>query len=114
MYLLLGSIKGLLQLSNLMTVHEKRDAVLLALLYDSGARAQELIDHKVLDMIVSGTVIISPTGKGGNCLDSSVMKTTGELLKQYIDKAGFVLPVQNRRPLFTNCGYKLFTRACVI
>jgi site-specific recombinase XerD len=65
MYLPLDSIKGLLEQPDLMTVHGKRDAVLLALLYDSGARVQELIDLKVGDVNLSETVTISLTGKGG-------------------------------------------------
>ena len=65
MYLPLDSIKGLLEQPDLMTVHGKRDAVLLALLYDSGARVQELVDLKVGDVNLSEAVTISLTGKGG-------------------------------------------------
>ena len=111
MYLPLDSIKGLLEQPDLMTVHGKRDAVLLALLYDSGARVQELVDLKVGDVNLSEAVTISLTGKGGKSRIVPVMKPTGELLKQYIDGMGFILPAQNRRPLFTNRGNKPLTRA---
>ena len=113
MYLPLDSIKGLLEQPDLMTVHGKRDAVLLALLYDSGARVQELVDLKVGDVNLSEAVTISLTGKGGKSRIVPVMKPTGELLKQYIDGMGFILPAQNRRPLFTNRGNKPLTRAGV-
>ena len=113
MYLPLDSIKGLLEQPDLMTVHGKRDAVLLALLYDSGARVQELVDLKIGDVNLSEAVTISLTGKGGKRRIVPVMKPTGELLKQYIDGMGFILPAQNRRPLFTNRGNKPLTRAGV-
>ena len=117
MYLPLDSIKGLLEQPDLMTVHGKRDAVLLALLYDSGARVQELVDLKVGDVNLSEAVTISLTGKGGKSRIVPVMKPTGELLKQYIDGMGFILPAQNRRPLFqsnaspaSRCKSRLYQR----
>jgi len=42
MYLPLDSIKGLLEQPDRSTIQGKRDAVLLSLLYDTGARVQEL------------------------------------------------------------------------
>ena len=47
------------------TIQGKRDAVLLSLLYDTGARVQELVDLKVCDIALNDTVTIILTGKGG-------------------------------------------------
>ena len=113
MYLPLDSVKGLLEQPDRTTVQGKRDAVLLSLLYDSGARVQELVDLKVGDVNMSEIVTITLTGKGGKSRIVPVMKPTGELLKQYIEGAGFKLPAQNRQPLFTNRGNKSLTRAGV-
>ena len=50
------------------TIQGKQDAVLLSLLYDTGARVQELVDLKVCDIALNDTVTIILTGKGGkNC-----------------------------------------------
>lgn len=43
MYLPLDGIKGLLEQPDLMTVHGKRDAVLHALLYDSGTKPAAIV-----------------------------------------------------------------------
>lgn len=65
MYLPLDSIKGLLEQPDRATIQGKRDAVLLSLLYDTGARVQELVDLKVCDIALNDTVTIILTGKGG-------------------------------------------------
>ena len=45
MYLPLDAVKGLLEQPDRNTPHGRRDAVLLSLLYDTGARVQELVDR---------------------------------------------------------------------
>ena len=102
MYLPLDSIKGLLEQPDRTTTQGKRDAVLLSLLYDTGARVQELVDLRVCDVALNGTITIILTGKGGKSRIVPVMKPTGELLKQYIEGAGLSSPVYSCNPLFTN------------
>lgn len=113
MYLPLDSIKGLLEQPDRATIQGKRDAVLLSLLYDTGARVQELVDLKVCDIALNDTVTIILTGKGGKSRIVPVMKPTGELLKQYMEGSGLTSPVYGRNPLFTNRGNKPLTRAGV-
>ena len=113
MYLPLDSIKGLLEQPDRATIQGKRDAVLLSLLYDTGARVQELVDLKVCDIALNDTVTIILTGKGGKSRIVPVMKPTGELLKQYMEGSGLTSPVYGHNPLFTNRGNKPLTRAGV-
>ena len=113
MYLPLDTIKGLLEQPDRTTIQGKRDAVLLSLLYDTGARVQELVDLKVCDVTLNETVTIILTGKGGKSRIVPVMKPTGELLKQYMEGSGLTSPVYGRNPLFTNRGNKPLTRAGV-
>ena len=113
MYLPLDAVKGLLDQPDRKTVRGRRDAVLLSLLYDTGARVQELIDLKIGDISLNETVTVTLTGKGGKSRIVPVMKPTGELLKQYIKNAGLNAPVYNANYLFTNRSNKPLTRAGV-
>ena len=100
MYLPLDSVKGLLEQPNRNTTQGRRDAVLLSLLYDTGARVQELVD-------------LNLTGKGGKSRIGPVMTPTGELVRQYIEGTGLSHPSKSRCPLFTNRGKQPLTRAGV-
>ena len=113
MYLPLDAVKGLLDQPDRKTVRGRRDAVLLSLLYDTGARVQELIDLKIGDISLNDTVTVRLTGKGGKNRIVPVMKPTGELLKQYIESAGLNAPAYNANYLFTNRSSKPLTRAGV-
>ena len=113
MYLPLDAVKGLLEQPDRNTSHGRRDAVLLSLLYDTGARVQELVDLKVCDINLNDTVTIVLTGKGGKSRIVPVMKPTGELLRQYIEGNGLSHPARSRNPLFTNRGNQPLTRAGV-
>ena len=112
-YLPLDAVKGLLEQPDRNTPHGRRDAVLLSLLYDTGARVQELVDLKVCDINLNDTVTIVLTGKGGKSRIVPVMKPTGELLRQYIEGNGLSHPARRRNPLFTNRGNQPLTRAGV-
>ena len=112
-YLPLDAVKGLLEQPDRNTPHGRRDAVLLSLLYDTGARVQELVDLKVCDINLNDTVTIVLTGKGGKSRIVPVMKPTGELLRQYIEGNGLSHPARSRNPLFTNRGNHPLTRAGV-
>lgn len=113
MYLPLDAVKGLLEQPDRNTSHGRRDAVLLSLLYDTGARVQELVDLKVCDINLNDTVTIVLTGKGGKSRIVPVMKPTGELLRQYIEGNGLSHPARSRNPLFTDRGNHPLTRAGV-
>jgi site-specific recombinase XerD len=114
MYLSLDSVKGLLGQPDRNTVQGRRDAVLLSLLYDTGARVQELVDLKVCDINLNDTVTIILTGKGGKSRIVPVMAPTGDLLRKYIEGYGLSHPSKSRNPLFTNRGGKQpLTRAGV-
>ena len=113
MYLSLDAVKGLLDQPDRKTVRGRRDAVLLSLLYDTGARVQELIDLKIGDISLNDTVTVRLTGKGGKSRIVPVMKPTGELLKQYMENAGLNAPAYTANYLFTNRSNKPLTRAGV-
>ena len=97
MYLPLDSVKGLLEQPDRNTPQGRRDAVLLSVLYDTGARVQELVDLKVCDVNLNDTVTIVLTGKGGKSRIVPVMMPTGELIRQYIENNGLSHPADTVR-----------------
>lgn len=59
----------------------RRDLTLMSVLYDTGARVQELIDVKVGDVFLSPPPVIVLTGKGNKIRRVPLMKNTAFLLQ---------------------------------
>ncbi len=63
-YLTLDGVKALLEQPDTGTASGRRDLTMLSLLYDTGARVQELVDLKMEDVRFSTPTVIRLTGKG--------------------------------------------------
>lgn len=63
-----------------------RDLVLLAVLYDTGARVQELISLTIRDVRLDKPAVVTLHGKGGKTRSVPIMGNTVELLRRYIDR----------------------------
>ena len=61
-------IKVLLEQPDKSTSQGRRDLTLISLMYDSGARVQEIIELSVKDFIPGGNPVLILTGKGNNRL----------------------------------------------
>ena len=86
-----------------------RDLALLALLYDSGARVQELVDLKLKDIRLTHPAMIILTGKGQKTRQVPLMKDTCKLMNKYI--RAFHPDSQSRMtPLFFNEKKQALTR----
>jgi integrase/recombinase XerD len=110
-YLALDAMKLLLEKPDKMTKKGRRDRVLLSLLYDSGARVQELADLKVSDIRIASPSIVKLTGKGNKSRIVPLMKPMTELLKQYLKDNGLTEPYTLDYPLFSNRSKDKLTRA---
>lgn len=62
------------------------DTVMLAVLYDSAARVQEIIDLKVKDLRLDKPAVIALHGKGQKTRYVPIMEKTQNLLKTYLEK----------------------------
>lgn len=62
----------------------QRDLVLLAVLYDTGARVQELIDLTIKDIRLDKPAVITLHGKGRKSRRVPIMKNTATLLNEYL------------------------------
>ena len=86
-----------------------RDLTLLALLYDSGARVQELVDLRLKDVRLTHPPMVILTGKGRKVRQVPLMKDTCKLLDRYI--RSFHSDSQSQMiPLFYNAKKQALSR----
>ena len=94
-------LKSLLSQPNSSTRQGLRDLTLLSLLYDSGARVQELTSLRMRDVRLTNPAMVTLTGKGQKTRQVPLMKDTCKLLDAYI--RSFHLESQSQTsPLFFN------------
>ena len=110
-YLTLDAMKLLLAKPNKRTREGRRDQILMSLLYESGARVQELADLKVGDIRTAFPATVKLTGKGNKSRIVPIMKPMGELLKQYLKENNLTQAYSFDYPLFTNRSKDKLTRA---
>ena len=82
-----------------------RDYTLLMLLYDSGARAQEIINLKVEDLRLDSNPIVRLFGKGNKYRTVPITNNTKDILIKYIN----INELSNNSILFPNpkCNYAI-------
>ena len=85
-YLTPEAIKILLKQPDISTRNGLRDLVVMSLLYDTGARVQELIDLKVNDIRLEKPCTVMLHGKGNKIRQVPIMDNTKKILKEYIKK----------------------------
>lgn len=95
------------------TCYGGRDIVLLTLMYDSGARVQEICDLCVGDVRLQQPYTLTLNGKGGRKRSVPLMCGTADLLKQYIACNKLDIPGKSSYSLFTNHQHSKLTRAGV-
>lgn len=101
-YLGIDGIKLLLSQIPTETKEGRRDLAIIALLYDSGARVQELIDLTPLDVHLTRPYYITLFGKGRKKRLVPLQDQQVALLKDYMEENGLLKPSYNQRPLFSN------------
>lgn len=93
--------------------HLKMDrwyCVLLHLLYDNGARIQELFDLVIAGVRLDSPATVKLTRKGQEARIVPLMSSMAILLRNCINEEGFSNPVCNHQPLFRNRSRSKFTR----
>lgn len=102
--------KALLAMPDTTTRKGRRDQVLLCLLYDSGARVQELADIRVGDLRLDSPSQVKLTGKGKKTRSVPLMDKTVALLRQYLREQRLDNPSCYEHPMFFNTQRKKLTR----
>ena len=109
-YLSLEEIKILFSLPNKNTKQEYRDLTMLVILYDTGARVQELIDLKLQQIRLDSKPIIYLQGKGNKTRVVPIGNDTANIIKKYITDNAIITANEN---LFKNKQQRPLTRAGV-
>ncbi|WAC12420.1 site-specific integrase [Dyadobacter pollutisoli] len=112
-YLTIDAIKILLQQPDTRTVRGRRDLALLSLMYDTGARVQEIIDLTPSSLRLDKLSTIRIKGKGNKTRIVPMLEEQARLLKPYLKEHDLVQAHNNAHPLFFNSRAEKLTRAGV-
>lgn len=110
-YLTLEGVQVILEQPNQLTWRGKRDLTLLALMYDSGARVQEIADLKTCDIRLEYPATLKITGKGKKVRFVPIMDSTANLLKSYCSENQISVTPSQQSPLFFNRNHEKLTRS---
>ena len=107
-HLTTGQTRLLLAQPDRSTRRGRRDATLLAVLYDTAARVQELCDLTVRDLRLDPPALAILTGKGSKTRHVPLMEPTAALVGAYLEEQHLGRPGSGGRPVFfNNRGAKL-------
>jgi len=101
-YLTVEQTRRLLAQPDRSTRRGRRDATLLATLYDTAARVQELADLAVRDVRLQPPAMTALTGKGRKTRHVPLMSNTTAMLASYIAEHRLDRPGQDDHPVFFN------------
>lgn len=110
-YLSIEGIKLLLEQPDITTQKGKRDLALLSLMYDTGARVQEMIDLTVSSCRFNKPYILQLIGKGNKSRIVPLMEDQVKILKSYMVENKLSEPFAGEYLLFCNSRKQKFTRA---
>jgi len=108
-YLTVEGIKCLLEQVSTYTGRGRRDLALLSLLYESGARVQELIDLTPSSLRLEQTAIVCLHGKGDKKRIVPLGKQQTMILKSYMNENHLDSTSRRDCPLFFNSSYAKLT-----
>lgn len=100
-YLTIEGIKVLLEQPDISTKYGRRDLALLSLMYDTGARVQEIAGIRISHIRFSAPATIRLTGKGNKTRVVPILSRTEDILKQYT-KEFKIIERGNETYLFQN------------
>ena len=112
-YLSKDALKAILGAVDTNKRQGRRDLTLISVLYDTGARVQELCDLKIRDLFLEEKPYITLTGKGRKTRGVVLMDNTSEMLKRYINEFHRSAIANDDSPLFYNKRHEPLTRTAI-
>ncbi len=112
-YFSLDGIKLLLSMPDVSSKNGRRDMALLSLMYDTGARVQEIVDltPQCVRFEIPATIMLH--GKGNKTRIVPMMDAQVSLLKRYMKEQNLLCSEALPHPLFRNKRGEKLTRAGV-
>jgi len=110
-YLTLDAMKAILEAPDTTCMMGRRDLVLLSLMYDTGARVQEIADLTAMDVRLENPATVKVTGKGNKSRLIPLMTPTAKLVDQYMSENNLKHFSRGPYPLFQNRSHAKLTRA---
>ena len=101
-YLTLDAVKELLAQIPQTTIRGRRDRAILSLLYETGARVQELIDLRPVDVCLSKPCYVTLFGKGRKKRLVPIQDAQVSILRKYMEENHLLELRMNQCPLFQN------------
>lgn len=105
-----NTLKELLSLPNQSDRYGIRDTAILCLLYDSGARVQEIIDLSLSDIRLETSPTARLLGKGRKVRIVPIMRQTAKIVRKYLDAWGLDAKTKPDHPMFLNHQGNRLTR----
>lgn len=112
-YFTIEEMGTILRLPNCSNSNGIRDTTLLCLMYDSGARAQEMCDIQIGDIKFSKTTTIKLRGKGNKIREVPISEETTAIIKKYLDGIGKEIRKNSSEPLFSSQRSEKMTTASI-
>lgn len=112
-YLTVDGIRLLLEQPDITTKKGRRDLALISLMYDTGARVQEMIDLTPSVIHLDKPYTIQITGKGNKTRIVPLLDEQVRILRNYLTEFDLLRPQTKSYPLFVNSRYEKLTRAGV-
>jgi site-specific recombinase XerD len=110
-YLSVEGMRLMLRQPNVKTQKGRRDLALLSLMYDTGARVQEIIDLTHSMVRFTNPAVIKIIGKGKKARLVPMLDMQVDLLKNYLRENQLTEPEAGSYPLFSNSRKEKLTRA---
>ena len=101
-HLTVDGIRCLLEQVSTKTRHGRRNLTLLSLLYETGARVQELVDLTPSSLRLDKPALVRLHGKGDKTRVVPLMGQQVEILSTYLEENRLNMPLQSGCPLFFN------------
>lgn len=99
-YMSMTAISAIVEQTDVFTPLGLRDRVFLILMYDTGARIQEMIDIKLCDIQFGKTPTVILRGKGRKIRTVPLMEKTTQYLKKYLSEFHTNTILSSEHPLF--------------
>jgi len=109
-YLTVEGIKVLLEQPDVSTTKGRRDLALLSLMYDTGARVQEIIDLMPSSIQLDHPCTIRLFGKGKKTRIVPLMDKQVNILRYYLNEHELLSSSARSYPLFSNSRNEKMTR----